>query len=311
MEFKSKSGKDFEIKLIEKGKAQFVMGSYKHTIKPSDVVIDGFQGLSYIEIYFVEKNIKDFPKELQPTLRDIYEKDGGGVVHLKVALTREVAEEIKDIIESHLAEWEEASKQDYVNNLKNNKSLYIGIGGDTMDLYVSFFDIDVPDSVSARAVASRLSSIWCKRIEYYRRKHNISVDDLAKICEKSEYTTGLYNVLYPDGTWGRIPLGSDFLKQAKKEYRAYRREQKQKIKQRKGQLEKELQEKRQNAIQKAKETGKPVAVRVLGQFDGDDYNQVKLFAPELLKGFGELGVVTVYEVAEPDGTIHQVMSPRY
>ena len=310
MKFKSKSGKDFKIELIEKGQAQFVMGNYKHTIEPSDVIID-FQEVSYIGIYFIEENIKDFPKELQPTLRDIYKKDGGVVVDLKVALTREVAEEIKDIIESHLAEWEKTSKQDYINKLKNNKNLYIGIGGDSMDLYVSFFDVDIPDSVSARAVASCLSGIWYKRIEYYKRKHNINVDDLAKICEKSEYTTGLYNILYPDGTWGRIPLDSDFLKQAKKEYRAYRQEQKRKTKQRKEQSEKELQEKRQNAIQKAKETGKPVTVRALGQFDGDDYNQVKLFAPELLKDFGELGIITVYEVAEPDGTIHQIMRPGY
>ena len=57
MKFKSKSGKGFKIELIEKGQAQFVMGNYKHTIEPSDVIIDGFQEVSYIGIYFIEENV--------------------------------------------------------------------------------------------------------------------------------------------------------------------------------------------------------------------------------------------------------------
>jgi len=84
-----------------------------------------------------------------------------------------------------------------------------------------------------------------------------------------------------------------------------------KVKEKERKRAEEYQNKLKKALKKAKETGKPQIVQVLGHIDGDDREEVKRHCPQFLKDFGELGVITVYEVVYPDGKITEEYSPSY
>ena len=74
--------------------------------------------------------------------------------------------------------------------------------------------------------------------------------------------------------------------------------------------EQKLQELRNKALEKAKATGKPQIVRTLGYIDGDNPREVKEFCPHL-SGIPSLGLITIYEVIEPNGTIKEEYVPSY
>lgn len=67
----------------------------------------------------------------------------------------------------------------------------------------------------------------------------------------------------------------------------------------------EYEEKKNTAIAKAKETGKNQIIRTVGQYDGDGDKESE-------RKFGkECGIITVYEIATPEGQIKESSSAAY
>ena len=87
-------------------------------------------------------------------------------------------------------------------------------------------------------------------------------------------------------------------------------EEKRKWEEEKRRKEEELEKKREEALSKAKETGREVLIRPVGEFNGDAPTREDwMFYEDIIKetyrryGRRELGIVTIYEIATPEGKI--------
>lgn len=221
----------------------------------------------------------------------------------KIVITGENAEEVVDLLKKKLKEIEEEverrKNKKFAEEYKKQKYIYVGIGGDTLQLYVAFFDLS--DEAKDSEAYRKAKKIWKKVLDRVWMKRP------EGLVEKTDIRTGLYNVLFEDGTWGRIPIDHPFVQKAWKSYlEAVKQKYRKKI-----EAEKKRKEKIQKALEEAKRTGKPVFIEPVFGFDGDNREQVEFFAPELLKDLGELGWVEVWLVATPEGKLEEKAIASY
>lgn len=147
---------------------------------------------------------------------------------------------------------------------------------------------------------------------------NISLEDIAQITREIANRTGLpeyeardlwtktvgYNILVRQEFEGLTPT-QIVAKAVSMVMKMQEEEKKKKMAQE--QKDKEL-------LKKAKETGQVIRVTI-GSYDGDDWEQVKMFGtPEIIRAYksgGELGTVLVQKVYYPDGRIKEEHVPTY
>jgi len=168
---------------------------------------------------------------------------------------------------------------------KTPTKIYIGIGGDTHRMYVCPAEgdwtlLDGTDDWKAweAKVVQVLERIW----------HDCGDKSvwLAKIgCQKTDMTTGLFNVLYDDGTWGLVDLRNPTIQAEFAKMDAEARAKAEAAAKAKAEREQE----NARAIAEARRTGKAVYIRVVGHYEGNDDE--------------EEGLVEVWEVATPDGKV--------
>ncbi|WP_457569166.1 hypothetical protein [Desulfurobacterium sp.] len=250
----------------------------------------------YIKAYFPIDGLLKLPKIPNEYEKILKKEKAKGYKCKEVAflITEDEAKEIRQIVEKKIEETEKKAEEYF----SKRDVAYIGIGGDTHQLYVA--DFDAPKEFRETKAYGKWQEHWEKILK--------RIDRLYEIAEKTDITTPLYNVLFSDSNcWGRVSLNHPAVKRTVEEYEKELEEKKRK----REEAERKREERELEAIEEAKRTGKPVYFEVVGYIDGDDYNQVKMFCPEFLDDFGELGLITIWKVAYPDGTIREKAVPSY
>ena len=215
----------------------------------------------------------------------------------KISIVGENARETVALLNSKLdeieREVEKRKNRKFAEEYRNLKHVYVGIGGDTYKLYVAFFDLS-EEAKNSKAY-NKATKIWEKALD------KVWAELPKEDIEKTDIRTPLYNVLFEDGTWGRIPVNHPVVQKAWKLYLESVREKYRK----KIEARKEREKRIQKALEEARRTGEPVFIEPIFGFDGDDRRQVELYAPELLPDFGELGWVEIWLVATPEGKLEE------
>jgi len=214
--------------------------------------------------------------------------------------------EIREYEESIWRQELERREQKFQEELKNIKKIRIGMGGDTLRIYVTCDDFSEEAGLSEGY--DKFMEKLRRAIERIINRSKSREEWMEKLqVRKTNIRTGLYNILYEDGTWGEIDIDNPHLQEALREIEEEERQRQEEARKKKEELEK----RRQEALRKAKETGEEVVIRRLGMFDGDDPSNYELLREYGLDPYSECGAVVVYEVATPDGKIIEKAYPTY
>ena len=192
-----------------------------------------------------------------------------------IRIDENIAKEMREFIEQcerEREEYKQRLEEEAKEELKKVKTVRIGIGGDTHKVYVCVEGID--DKYDDTETVEKFE----EKLERILSKANISK---LKITEIPNSRTGLYNILFDNGNWGRISLNDPEFLRAKREYEKEMEERKRKLEERK--------QRREEIFRKAKETGEKQKLASWSEPCNDPYE--------------ECDVDIVVEYAMPDGSV--------
>jgi hypothetical protein len=274
---------------------------------------DGTEAVEYADGYYYNEKYGwyasiSYSTKILPKL-----KGKADTVKIVIDPDDDFGREIKEALEKAKKEMKAKLDKEFHEALRNLKEFYIGIGGDTLDLYVSLPGLyDLAYLSGNMETYKKFEERLKDAIELVIRESKTKEEWMTKLgVEKTDIRTALYNILYDDGTWGKVRMDNPALQEALKKIA----EREKKVMEKRALERKAFEEKVKKAIEEAKRTGKEVFIEKIGGYDGDDPAEVRFHGtPEIIREFEEgegLGWVDIYLVATPEGKVIEKHVPNY